>query len=333
MKWLDRELLNKKYNCYIMNKLNMYFLRLLSFSFIVLLIASCSSTKDGVIEKLSENDYKPLENSLLWKIEGNGALENSYLYGTIHMINENDFFLPKGTMSAIDQTDQMVFEIDMNEMNDMGSMMGLMSKAFMNDGKTISDLLSAEDYKLLEDKFAKLGLPMMMLERIKPAFLTVFAYDIDPNGMQNGSIKSYEMEFFEMAKNASKPVSGLETLEFQMSVFDSISYEDQAKMLVDALKAGDAENDDFKVMTEMYTTQNINAMVEMIDDDEMMGGEGNNDILLTGRNKNWIPVMSDLMKTQKVFFAVGAAHLAGKTGVIHLLRKEGYTLTPISHTK
>ena len=249
------------------------------------------------------------------------------------MINESDFFLPTGTMSAIDQSDQVVFEIDMNEMNDMGSMMGLMSKAFMNDGKTISDLLNAEDYKLLEDKFAKLGLPMMMLERIKPAFLTVFAYDIDPNGMQNGSIKSYEMEFFEMANNANKPVSGLETLEFQMSVFDSISYEDQAKMLVDALKAGDSENDDFKIMTDMYLSQNINAMVEMIDDDEMMGGEDNNDILLTGRNKNWIPVMADLMKTKKVFFAVGAAHLAGETGVIHLLRKEGYTLTPISHIK
>lgn len=317
----------------MMNKLNMYLAKIAIFSLAVLLIASCGSTKDATMSQAKENSYQPLENSLLWKIEGNGAIENSYLYGTIHMINEKDFFLPTGTMSAIDQSDQVVFEIDMNEMSDMGSMMGLMSKAFMKDGKTISDLLSAEDYKLLEDKFAKLGLPMMMLERIKPAFLTVFAYDIDPNGMQNGSIKSYEMEFFEMANNANKPVSGLETLEFQMSVFDSISYEDQAKMLVDALKAGDSENDDFKVMTDMYLSQNINAMVEMIDEDEMMGGEGNNDIILTGRNKNWIPVMSDLMKTKKVFFAVGAAHLAGETGVIHLLRKEGYTLTPISQIK
>ena len=151
--------------------------------------------------------------------------------------------------------------------------------------------------------------------------------------MQSGSIKSYEMEFFEMANNANKPVSGLETIEFQMSVFDSISYQDQAKMLVDALKAGDSENDDFKVMTDMYLSQNINAMVEMIDEDEVMGSEGSNDILLTGRNKNWIPVMSDLMKTKKVFFAVGAAHLAGKTGVINLLKEQGYQLTPVSNSK
>ena len=315
-----------------MNKFNMYIAKGLLFSFVLLILSSCGSSKDATMTKAG-NEYKPLENSLLWKIEGNGSIAPSYLYGTIHMIKADDFFLPSGTMSAIDAADQVVFEIDMNEMSDMGTMMGLMSKAFMKDGMTISDLLSAEDYKLLESKFQKLGLPMMMLERIKPAFLTVFAYDIDPKGMQSGSIKSYEMEFFEMANNANKPVSGLETIEFQMSVFDSISYEDQAKMLVDALKAGDSENDDFKVMTDMYLSQNINAMVEMIDEDEVMGSEGSNDILLTGRNKNWIPVMSDLMKTKKVFFAVGAAHLAGKTGVINLLREQGYKLTPVSNSK
>jgi len=310
----------------------MYTAKLLMFSLGLFLITSCGTTKEAV--KTSEiSSYQPLENSLLWKIEGNDIVGSSYLYGTIHMIGAEDFFMPSGTMSAIDNADEVVFEIDMNEMSDMGAMMGIMSKAFMKDGKTISDLLSVEDYKLLEDKFAKLGLPMMMLERIKPAFLTVFAYDVDPNGMQNGSIKSYEMEFFEMANNASKPVSGLETIEFQMSVFDSISYEDQAKMLVDALKAGDSGSDDFKVMTDMYKSQNINAMVQMIDDDEVMGSADSNDVLLTGRNKNWIPVMTELMKTKKVFFAVGAAHLAGENGVINLLRKEGYKLTAASAFK
>jgi len=39
------------------------------------------------------------------------------------------------------------------------------------------------------------------------------------------------------------------------------------------------------------------------------------------------------MKTKKVFFAVGAAHLAGQTGIINLLKKEGYKLTPVSNTK
>ncbi|NJO25532.1 MAG: TraB/GumN family protein [Bacteroidia bacterium] len=45
--------------------------------------------------------------------------------------------------------------------------------------------------------------------------------------------------------------------------------------------------------------------------------------------KNWIPVMEDAMKKNSNFFAVGAGHLPGENGVINLLRKAGYTLTPV----
>jgi hypothetical protein len=51
---------------------------------------------------------------------------------------------------------------------------------------------------------------------------------------------------------------------------------------------------------------------------------------LKNRNENWIPVMAVMMKKRPVFFAVGAGHLAGDNGVIKLLRKAGYTLTPVS---
>lgn len=295
-----------------------------------LLVVSCSVSKKATDGKDGVDGYGKLEKSLLWKIEGNDIAAPSYLYGTIHMINAEDYFLPDGTLSAIDASDQMVFEIDMNEMNDMSAIMGIMGQAFMKDGKTLSDLLSAEDYQLVSDHFKKIGLPLMMLERIKPAFLSVFAADMDPQGMQNGSIKSYEMEFFKMAEETSKPVAGLETIEYQMSVFDQIPYEDQAQMLIDAIKSGDSGADQFKQMVEIYKAQDIQGMISMFEEDETMSSGNNNDLLLVQRNKNWIPIMSEMMKTQKVFFAVGAGHLAGKDGVIHLLRKAGYKLTPMN---
>lgn len=295
-----------------------------------LLVVSCSVSKKAADGKDGVDGYGKLEKSLLWKIEGNDIAAPSYLYGTIHMINAEDYFLPDGTLSALDASDQMVFEIDMNEMNDMSAIMGIMGQAFMKDGKTLSDLLSAEDYQLVSDHFKKIGLPLMMLERIKPAFLSVFAADMDPQGMQNGSIKSYEMEFFKMAEETSKPVAGLETIEYQMSVFDQIPYEDQAQMLIDAIKSGDSGADQFKQMVEIYKAQDIQGMISMFEEDETMSSGNNNDLLLVQRNKNWIPIMSEMMKTQKVFFAVGAGHLAGKDGVIHLLRKAGYKLTPMN---
>ena len=172
-----------------------------------------------------------------------------------------------------------------------------------------------------------------MLERMKPMFLTVFASgDMDPAGLQNGSMKSYEMEFLEIANNSNKPTEGLETIEFQLSVFDSIPYTAQAEMLIETIKEEDKDNSQFADMVQMYKNQLINDMVSMIGDEEEQLSEYE-DILLNKRNEAWISGMKTMMSEMPTFFAVGAGHLAGERGVIHLLRKEGYTLTPISHSK
>ena len=311
-------------------KLKYFFALILA---LTLVTFSCKTTEKGVKEKIEANDYKPLTDALLWKIDGNGLTQPSYLYGTIHLIDAEDYFLPTGTLAAIDNSEKMVFEIDMNEMSDMGAMMGLLSKAFMSDNKTLKDLISEEDYKLVNDHFQKMGLPLMMLERIKPMFLTVFVSgDMDPAGLQTGSMKSYEMEFLEIAKSSDKPIAGLETIEFQMSVFDSIPYQAQAEMLVETIKEGDGDSSEFDQMVQMYKDQQINAMVSMIsDEDEQLSDY--EDILLNKRNEAWISGMKQMMSENPTFFAVGAGHLAGIKGVIYLLKKEGYTLTPLSHIK
>lgn len=53
------------------------------------------------------------------------------------------------------------------------------------------------------------------------------------------------------------------------------------------------------------------------------------DVMLTKRNENWIPVISEVSKYKPTFFGVGAAHLAGERGVIMLLRKQGFTVEAV----
>ena len=311
---------------------------------LALIAFSCKTTKDTAKTMGAKADTATmasdygLEDALLWEISGKGLQQPSYLFGTIHLIDKESFYWPKGVLSAFESAEAVAFEIDMNQMAmddmaDMGSMMSIMTKAFMADGKTLKDLYSAEDYKVVKDHFADQGLPMMLLERIKPMFLTVFAsgdVEMGKGLADQASTKSYEMELFSLAQDSDKPVSGLETIEYQMSVFDSIPLDTQASMLLETIKSSDTEDDAFKEMIQMYVDQKINDMVSFVSDDEM-GIAGFEDVLLYTRNKNWIPVMEDKMKSQRYFFAVGAGHLAGKDGVIDLLKKTGYTLKPLSH--
>lgn len=279
--------------------------------------------------KTSQKTYTPLEKSLLWEIRGPGIKKPSYLYGTIHMIPSDDYFLPKGTLSAIEASQNMVFEIDMKDMSDVSALFGMMGKIFMKDGVTLKTLLTTEEYQLVENHFKDMGLPIFFLERIKPMFLSAFATsDMNPNSLKDGSIKSYEMEFYEISQDRNMTTGGLETIDFQVSVFDSIPYKEQAKMLVESLKTLDEDNGELDKLVSLYKAQDIDAMVNTMssENSELAPYE---DILLNGRNKTWIPQIIQQAKLQTTFFAVGAGHLAGSNGVIHLLRKEGYKVKPV----
>jgi uncharacterized protein YbaP (TraB family) len=271
------------------------------------------------------------DNALLWKVTGKNLKKPSYVFGTIHIIDAKDYFLPVGTLSAMESSDRICFEIDMAEMSDMSSMMGMMQKIYMEDGLSIKDLLSESDYKLVSDHFSKQGLPMFFMEKMKPMFLTVFASgDINPMSLDKGTMKSYEMEFYSLAKSMNKLTGGLETIDFQISLFDEIPYDAQAKMLVEAVKAGDSDkNGEFSMMVESYKAQDIEKLASMISSSES-SISGFEDALLFKRNSSWIPLMEAQMEKEPTFFAVGAGHLGGEKGVIRLLRKTGYKVRPVS---
>ncbi len=296
----------------------------LAFCLLILVHVACKSTKTSEIVKEQEIISSK---SLLWKIEGNKLEQPSYLFGTIHIIPANDYFLPEGTLSAIDKSKAVMFELDMNEMSDISKLMPLMQMAFMKDDLSLKDLLTTEEYGLVKTHFDKKGLPLFMLERIKPMFLTVFASaDFDPDDLKTGEAKSYEFEFTEMANSAGKPISGLETIEYQIKVFDDIPYQDQAKMLVEAIKTSDMTDGSFQKMIDQYKLQDVEGLYRLIQGDEQIASH--EDALLTKRNQNWIPIMKEKMSQEPIFFAVGAGHLGGPNGVISLLKKEGYIVSP-----
>jgi hypothetical protein len=238
---------------------------------------------------------------------------------------------------ALMSTDGVAFEIDMEDMSDMSKIMGMMSSMYMKDNQTLRDLLDDEEYERVNAHFQKMGLPLAFLERIKPMFLSMMAgggedmmgFSLD--GGASSSMVSYEMQLMEMAKKEKKEISGLETMEFQMSLFDSIPYGAQAKMLMSSIEAeGKSEEGDnqLDMMVKMYKAQDIQGMQNIMKDEpDALGGY--EELLLQKRNRNWIPIMSEMMAEKPVFFAVGAGHLGGEEGVISLLRQQGYEVKAV----
>jgi uncharacterized protein YbaP (TraB family) len=273
------------------------------------------------------------QQALLWKIDGKNLNKASYLFGTIHLIPKEDYFLPYGLENVFDSVKKVYFEIDLNQMNDLGEMMGLMDKIMMKNDTSLADLLSTEEYAKMEKYFEGIGMPLAMFDRIKPMFLSALAdTDSNPNALKDGSFKSYEFELSDLAKKKELETGGLESIEFQLSIFDSIPYKVQANMLLQSIASTGNNEHQTKQMYKDYKNQNLNALNEAISSEDTQFVPYL-EMLLYNRNKSWIPTITTAMHTSPCLFAVGAGHLIGDRGVIQLLRNQGYSVTPVLEKK
>ena len=315
-------------------------------------LASCAQkTTSGTTDAapLSQGTapaYSPKlsDTTLLWKITGEGTAAPSYLFGTIHMIPEEDYFLPNRVVAALNESEEVVFEIDPRDMQDPSKMMGLLTKINMRNGTTLKDLLTAEKYAEVKAHFDGGMLPFQFLERMKPLFVSAMVgQDLEGMGMGGfggggdadgpSGIKSYELELTELAEAADKPIGGLETMEFQMSMFDSIDYEVQAEMLHKVIVA---ENDketngglsEMDRIVALYRRQAVAEMATMMSE-ETQEASNVEELLLTRRNLNWSPIIQMAITEKPTFYAVGAGHLGGEKGVIALLREAGLKVEPV----
>jgi uncharacterized protein YbaP (TraB family) len=267
-----------------------------------------------------------LDNTLLWKISGNGLSRSSYLYGTMHVLCAGDATVSDSLKLAIKYADQIYFELDMDN---MGEMLGAMKFLRMNDGKKLSELLTREEYARVESYFKQhsVPLPLAMMNRFKPYFISSL---IGEQMMSCDQKNGMEELIMRESKQYKKEIKGLETTEFQASIFDSIPYEKQAKDLVSYIDSIDSYKQVTMEMVEVYRQQNLERMDSLMHKSDP-GMDEYMDILLYGRNRHWVEQMPAIMKGKCILFAVGAGHLPGEQGVINLLRKKGYKVTPMGN--
>ncbi|HLA55730.1 MAG TPA: TraB/GumN family protein [Flavobacterium sp.] len=262
------------------------------------------------------------EKSLLWKVSGNGLKQPSYLYGTIHATC--DATLDKVTLTALDNTKQLYLEMDMDDPTLQSNMMAGM---MMKDGKTMQSMVSAADFKTLDDYVKeKLGFSAVMLNTIKPFLVSAMFLP----SLMDCPMQSVEEELMAVSHTQKEEVYGLETAADQLAVFDAIPYQAQMDELMEGVKNKFADDkSEMAKMNEIYKSKDINAMLDLTKESENDITSKYQDDLLNNRNKNWIPKIEAAAKEKPTFFGFGAGHLAGENGVIALLRKKGYDVEAV----
>ncbi len=283
----------------------------------LLLFQNCHSQPEHKLAGNSNN------NTLLWEITGKDLKSPSYLFGTFHMMCKDDIKFSDNLLAAIKKSDKVYFEMDLD---DASNTLGALFFMNMNDGQTLRDFYSEKEYLKLEMFFKdSLRTTLKSFQKMKPSFLEAFLY---PKMMPCKNMSGVEQELLKIAAKEKIEIKGFETIAFQASVFDSISYKDQAKSLLNAIDSIDKYKVSFDSMLKVYQSQQIDQ-IEAMFNDSSFGVKDGLDILLDKRNMNWVAQLKTILPAKNIFMAVGAGHLVGKKGLIELLKKEGYTLRPL----
>lgn len=264
------------------------------------------------------------QKSLLWKITGRHMAQPAYLLGTVHMFDTSLYHLPQAAFDKVQQVKKVYFELDFGKINPAA----MMSSIFVTDtSQRLDKLLDAAALAKLQSlarqspTLQALGKNMY---RLKPIYLSAFL-------MNNGKVLSVDMELYHAALIHKDSVGGLETLQEQLNAINAIPIATQARMLSDMLNRFTSADDMIQNLTRIYARQDIDHMMQEMNED-MPLDDNFNSTLINKRNLVMDKRMEALIGTQPTLIAVGSGHLGGPDGLLALLRKHGYTLTPVPVT-
>ena len=267
------------------------------------------------------NAQAPKEKALLWKISGNGLKKPSYIYGTIHLMCADQIKIDSILKQCFTSTKQLFLEVDMN---DPLLMVKTMQHSLMKNDESLEQLVSKNDYDSMKQIFEKkASMPLGIMGKVKPMMLMSAVFP----SLLGCSPEAWETAFQNLAKEKNIPLRGLETIDFQLGVLDSIPYKSQAMMLKDFLFHLDSTKKSFNELLTIYQNKDINELYEMtVKDPDFSNYEA---LMLDNRNKNWVSIITKEIREMPSFFAVGAAHLGGESGVISLLKKRGFIVIAV----
>jgi uncharacterized protein len=259
------------------------------------------------------------QKSLLWEISGNGLQQPSYLYGTIHLICSEDIQLTNAAQNAFVKSSELYLELDLDDPILLSNL-----KQKTTSQQDLKSLLSKKRYEKLSSYFVtELGFSIEILGKIKPFYLLSYTYKALV-GCENPI--SIESVLVAMARAEAKPINGLETLEQQTTIFEKIPQKRQAHILAKQIQRKKEQKTTFRKLLSLYKNSDIEALLKAT---KKSPTRKLNKLLLKKRNEDWLTKIPKIAERQTTFFAVGAAHLGGKNGLVQLLQKKGFTVKAI----
>lgn len=256
--------------------------------------------------------------SLLWKIEGDALPNASYIFGTMHVKDQRAFQRLDKVYDAISACNIFAAEFDLD------SSVGIDPHLFnLPSGLTLNQIMPIKKYEKLRKTLQRhLKIDIHPLRHNQPLLVSNL---IEAQLLTTDMPHSLDEHLWQYARSLTKEMSGIETLQEQISVLQKISSEQQLQNLLATVRNFPRYRQHLLQMANWYAQGELLKLYRST----KKNTRAMRSILLYDRNKLMAARITTMTTQQTAFCAIGAAHLAGEKGVLRLLKQRGFRLNPM----
>jgi uncharacterized protein YbaP (TraB family) len=276
--------------------------------------------------------------AIFWKIERAG-LKPSWLLGTAHVTDPRVTGMTPEARAALSGAGTVALEL--REIRDRQEMaLAAMKHAkfmVLPSGQSLWDLIPDDQESLIRDNpnFAP-GVAKTIFSYQPWVVSTMLSIPLCESLREQQGQRSLDMQIAQQAGKQGSELVGLETMEEQMKVMSSLPLDLQVRYLVAAARMAPRAVDYFETLVSLYDQRKVTAFLplttrlEPADKDSPAMMAFLEQELIAKRNRIMSNRAAKLLALGNVFIAVGAMHLPGDEGLVELLRRAGYKVTPVN---
>ncbi len=269
-----------------------------------------------------------------WEVTRGGYPGRVYLLGSVHLQSEEGAALDRRVLDVLGRVDEVVFEVDPDIVSPQDIQRITMEKGMYPPHDSLDAHLQPETRALLGEVAPQLGVPPMMLQRMRPWLLSITLVQLQMQREGMSAESGVENLVRKAVDESGRQVrrSAIESVEFQLSLFSDLDPRVEEAMLHDTLRLMREEPKMFDALEAIYRAGDDEALYAMVTSAAEAAKdpslEAFNKRMFDDRNVGMADAAGTFMAEEQVtFICVGAGHLVGPPGVVALLRNRGYSVT------
>jgi uncharacterized protein YbaP (TraB family) len=302
------------------------------------LLAQMQQQKPETYKALREEaDAVPNGKGLLWRIDAASGAKPSFLFGTVHLTDDRVHALAAPARQALDTAATVIVEsteaLGVSEM--AKHLFSVATLMVLPEGETLDTIIPPADLAVVKAYYQRDVGGYEAVAKYRPYMLALtLSYPPCEAARQAVGLESLDAEIAAATKVTGAKLAGLETLAEQFGSIASMPMTDQVAWLLQAIKFASEIDNITETLVRLYLVQDTGMLLAWsrylaIENGTEKVWMSFKDILIDTRNRRMAERAVAFIERGNAFIAVGALHLPGETGLVQLLRGEGYTLTPI----